>query len=188
MKQALILLVFLGLAARAETQSISIKNERPEITGARAPLGVRVALLVPLLTQYGDVRGTEATTMSNLDGIMGVSVGYARLPCRKLGFLGGVSFMEVRSEGAGAGLARIDANAAFAIDERLYVKGGANFSQWMRGELSSLGGQIGFQGGIGYRFTSRYGLEAGYTQMRQQSGEDSQISEEGAEIGLHGTF
>ncbi len=179
-----------AMSAQAHAQTSSIARPRQSQSNSYNEHGLRVGLVLPVLSRYGRVTKEESSdpSLQNLDGAFGLSLGYANLPVRRLGYLGGVTYLEASDGSSSNGLARLDTNIGFALDEQLYGKGGLNVTRWTRGYLSTFDLVMGFQGGIGYRFNRYLGLEAGYTVMKQQSPDAGVLSVEGGELSLNGTF
>lgn len=188
---------FLGAAHAQNPVSSTPKPMLQETAPTRT---FRVGLVRPLLdarvessSKYGS--GTSTTSLSSTTG---VSLGYASLPVRSLGWTTSAAFMEIVENSASAQLARADGNLAYAFNPVVSLKGGLNLSKFTKTEpLTKLDPNVGGQLGLGLQLGRSFAVDVGYTVMRQagtlsfNGGADTvkvDYQLQGLEIGLNGTF
>lgn len=152
--------------------------------------GWQLALVLPALSATGQMQkeSKRESEVTNFESAYGLALGYANFPVRRLGYVAGLGYLAIDDGETRNGLLRADANVAYALDGQLYGKGGLNLSKWTTGYLSTFNLAMGFQGGIGYRFTRNFGVEAGYTIMKQQQPQTGGVTVQGGELSLTGTF
>jgi len=160
----------------------------------------RVGLVRPILdakveasSKYGS--SNDTTPLSSTTGL---SVGYASLPVRSLGWTTSAAFMEIVENSASAQLVRADGNLAYAFNPVVSLKGGLNVSKFTKTEqLAKLDPNVGAQAALGLQLGRHFAVDVGYTVMRQSGnisfndGADNlkvDYQLQGLEIGLNGTF
>lgn len=171
----------------------------------------RISFLKPMTTANIRARVTTAGmtgTNSESDSAngTGLALGYSYLPVQSLGFLGSVNFINYDVEGTDPKATRLEGNAAYSLNEKVYLKGGLNYSDIDMGSGDikiNMNGSIGYQFGVGARMNKNFTIDLTYgrmvfngdttfvgdvngTEMEIQADLDLVIS--GIELGLTGTF
>lgn len=177
-----------------------ISAEMPDFETAPtvASRGLRVSLVLPQLklkTRADDGRDIDVASMERS---FGISLGYAHLPIRRLGWTANATLMEITNlddnrQEESITLGRIDANLAYAINQWFYIKAGGNVSGFTQSDMrESLDPWFGYQAALGFQITPRIGIEAGYITMAQQgddaAGADLELLESGYDFSLTATF
>ncbi|MEN0060328.1 MAG: hypothetical protein AAGB31_15925, partial [Bdellovibrio sp.] len=153
--------------------------------------GFRVGIVKPILKADIEVSSSygSASGSSNLDEALGLSLGYASLPIQELGWTTNITYIDIANAGSSVGIARVDGNLAYAFTSVINLKGGLNLSKFISGDgHENIDTGVGAQGSLGVQLTKNFGLDLGYTHMRQSSstgGFEVEITEAGFEIGLN---
>ena len=89
-------------------------------------------------------------------------------------------------------MARLDGNLAYVFNEHINIKGGLNLSRLVADarEYKLLPG-LGVQASVGIQFTKSFGVDFGFTRMRQTAtvfNTDVVLVVAGLEVGLNATF
>lgn len=124
-----------------------------------------------------------------LDNTFGLSIGYANLPLRQIGWTANATYIEIFLAGEKYGLVRTDANIGYGFTKNLNVKGGLNLAKFVAPERirDEYNPSFGFQGGLGMQLSKNIGIDAGYTFMKQTNTKQN-IELAGMELGLNATF
>ena len=184
----------------AQFDNSNTSTYKPESTAD----GIKLSLLLPVLTAKFDAKITETSSGisfsgSDSEGVdsLGLALGVASIPVQAIGFLGQVSFITIDgTDGAkNTDLLRLDANAAYGLNENVFLKGGLNYANFTSSNAKDYDGGIGFQLGVGVQLTQNVGLDLTYSQMNfeaalAEDGLEGDIDLElsGLELGLSATF
>lgn len=185
-------------SALAQTPVSTMPKTKPQESAPSSTW--RVGLVRPILDVKAEASSKYGSSTNTLpiSSTAGLSVGYASLPVRSLGWTTSAAFMELVENNASAQLARIDGNLAYAFNPVVSVKGGLNLSKFTKTEqLAKLDPNVGAQAALGLQLSRNFAVDVGYTVMRQSGNisfsnssdsikVDYQLS--GVEIGLNGTF
>lgn len=175
--------------ARLPTSTTSSTLDMPKTTSGQAlsPKGIRLSLFKPAIKMTTKMAGSKSDR--TLDNTFGISVGYANLPYKQLGWTANGSYIEIFEAGEKYGLVRADANVGYGFEKNLNIKGGLNMAKFLipariRDEYNP---NIGVQASAGLQMTNNLGLDVGYTYMKHTNSNE-EILLSGLEVGLHGTF
>ncbi|MGE3683826.1 MAG: hypothetical protein AB7G93_19075 [Bdellovibrionales bacterium] len=181
----------------------SLSSAKPDPSSSESPdmasRGIRFALTGSSLHAKFRTKsdGRPVSRTEYLEPSAGISLGYAHLPSRGLGWIGGFTFSELRDKSDDGDLykvtmARIEANLAYVLKPRLYFKGGPNVSGFTQSDIrDEWNPYIGAQAAVGVQFNQRFGVEFGYMYMQQRGegeGREIKLTERGPEISLTATF
>jgi hypothetical protein len=181
-----------AMSAQAFAQPSTIRSTyEQQPSAAVAAEGIRVGLVVPNWeAQFKS--GFGKSEKQNFDNIVGVEVGYARLPVGGLGFIANGTYANIHEENLDLGFARIEGDAAVAATQNLYFKGGLNLSKIVTGETANEWTPgFGFQLGLGFQLNQNFGVELAYAQMHQSHTSNHQTLDlefAGPEVAVTGTF
>lgn len=156
--------------------------------------GVRVSFLKPDLELKVKATYEESSFSGSnkLEDTLGVGVGYAFLPVQNLGWTTNFSYIQFKDSRDTAHFLRLDGNLAYTFTDVLNLKGGVNVSKiGGAGDADKITPGIGFQASLGVQATRNFGIDFGYTQMKQAGSDDGikwTLEEAGFELGLNGTF
>jgi hypothetical protein len=201
----LVLSAVFAFSALAQTSSVEIPQaaststaQIPETEAARtiSAKGIRAGLWVPSLsTKIGNERSRR------MDRTVGVTIGYANLPVRSLGWTVNAGLFEMTDYMRGvnsmatedsAAFAKLDLSLAYAINSYFNVKAGANVSGFTQQDGRDVfEPDLGYQAGLGVQLTRHIGIEAGVLTMSQNGIEERQAQDfkaEGYDFGITGTF
>ena len=201
---AVLLLSSISSVSFAQFENSNTSTYKPRV----AAQGVKVSLLLPVLTAKSKFSSTfedsngitvkDSDTSSSDDfSTLGFALGYSNLPVQSVGFVGQFAFLRINPDDStnNIEMLRLEVNAAFAMNEMLYLKGGINLPRIVTKEIKDIDGEIGFQAGLGFQFTQNIGLDLSYSVMSFESAGSGEISSyksetefSGLEIGLTGTF
>lgn len=187
--KALVVLAVLSFGVVASAQEVRTTIPTVSSTSYKES-GVKVALTYSSLNSTAKASGEKRS--SDLGSGVGASLGYAQLPVKKIGYLGLVNFsrIDVDDSANDVNFLRLEANVAYAMNPRVFIKAGANVSDIVNREAKvrpGLGGQLG----IGVRTTPTIGFEVNYLSMNQTNiagPREVDLSESGLELGISGTF
>lgn len=168
-------------------QQSSMKKPRVRVYDPISSEGFRVGLELPMLS--ADLKSGSSSISQKLDQVLGVSLGYAKLRIRELGWTTNLSYLDIKNNGASNALVRIDGNLAYAFNRNFNTKAGLNVSNLTKGDANA---GVGFQAGLGVQMNKSVGIDLAYTQMNQTGtssfGNSVNLTESGVELGLNGTF
>jgi hypothetical protein len=180
MKQLVGALVLMAaVAAQAQESRTSLPSESSSVVD-----GFRISYVRPYLTLHAreEFKGTNEAVISKseVDKSEGVSVGYAKLPAKEIGWDGAATFIQLREQGSYYPMARIGGNLGYMFTENFGLKAGGNVS-------------FGYQAHGIIQFTKNFGADLGYTRMSQigifsKDGIKTDFTEDGFEFALTGTF
>lgn len=151
--------------------------------------GLETVVFVPLLALKKD---TGWSTYDYSFTGLGFAAGYRHFPINRLGWSAGASYMQLaRSGGDLRDLITADANAGIMFSPGVYLRGGLNFSYFLRAPTNpyvtrltpGLGGQVG----AGWQFGEQIFAEIQYMYYRQ-SGLDGATSVTVSEAGPKFSF
>lgn len=161
-----------------------------------ASRGLRVALIKP--AWEFQVSSRIGSDESSLDGGYGLSVGIAKLPVGRFGYVASGSLIDASARLARINfnetyqILRLDGNLAYTFNNRMHAKGGLNITRLMRGrEADKFSAGIGWQAGIGGQFTPNVGVDFTLVRMRQSGVVNSigiDFEQVGSELAINGTF
>lgn len=196
-----LLILFSTMAARAQSISQSeIRAESSKVRPAakRKSSGFRVGVVATKLDFTSErsengVIGSDVRERGELGNGYGVSVGYAELPVKQLGYTLGVTVTEVDMKDTPKNLTigRAEANLALAFSPRAYAKAGLNVSKFLNKDGRDVNADIGTQFGIGVNAVANVGVELNYVTTKQQDQfgpERLALDEQGLEVGVTATF
>lgn len=172
--------------------SVSMKVQENPFTAK----GIRVGYSKPFLSFGYDYKGRTGGGYID-ENFNGINIGYAQLPTREMGFIGALSYFQVKTKETGQELqlVRIDGNAAYAFNKMLFAKAGFNVSNFTKFSSGvKVEPNVGAQTGLGIQFTKNIGLDLGFTLMRMtvkpENDDGSRLTYNlsGLEVGLNGTF
>lgn len=180
--------------AQSSTSSTTSVNNYDDMSAQ----GVRVGLVRPTLDfrATAEAFGQKRTEKAEIGDTTGISIGYASLPVQQLGWLADIAFLRLK-DGGTENMTRISGNLAYAYTTNVHVKGGLNISNFTDGRVGSdefgfeTEAGIGAQFGLGFQINKNFGIDVGYTLMRQTTNVsfvDVELEESGLEIGINGTF
>ena len=177
----------------------TISTQAPEPTFSAK--GIRVSLIKSFLDLDMEAKAGGVTKKGEgeVEGEMGLSVGYAFLPIQKIGFIGDLAVISVHGDGDSTDrteVVRFAGSAAYAFNSNVHIFGGANYSTVTEDEDDIVSPSVGLQLGVGVQATKNLGVNAGYILMRQDvdyintslQRVDGTISWSGPELAIHGTF
>ena len=197
------------VSAFAQTISTKIETEAPAV---KASKGVRVSIIKPIFEQryssfFPQTGGTVKRRLNPDTDALGLSIGWADVPVRELGWTANLSYLDldlgvdwergtvekdVRDKVDADGLARADFNFAYGFNSKFNGRIGANISKFTQGEVGrELAAGLGAQGSLGFQLTKELGIEAGYSAMTvggNNKGGRRTGTISGAEVALTGTF
>ncbi len=196
----LLLITAMSSASFAQFENSNTSTYKPETTAD----GFKMSLLLPILTAKFDATITEASSGLSASGSdsesidsIGLALGVASIPVKAIGFLGQVSFITIDgTDGAkNTDLMRLDANAAYGLNENVFLKGGLNYATFTSSNAKDYDGGLGLQLGVGVQLTQNVGLDLTYTRMNFEGtvSEDGLIGDidlqlSGLELGVSATF
>ncbi len=144
--------------------------------------GIRVSIVKPFLK----------VNNYSLDNVLGVSVGYAKLPIQQIGFTTNLALLQIQERGSTVNMYRVDGNIGTSMNEQINFKGGLNISNFTSDPGNfSVSPSVGMQLSVGAKINEIFGVDLAYTKMAQTAsafGNSVEVSESGLELGFHGTF
>jgi hypothetical protein len=199
---------FVSLAIVTAMSSVSFAQFSNSNTSTYKPeetvSGVKVSLLLPILTAKFDATITESSSGVSASGSdsesvdsLGFALGVASIPVQAIGFLGQVSFITIDgTDGAkNTDLMRLDANAAYGLNENVFLKGGLNYATFTSSDAKDFDGGLGLQLGVGVQLTQNVGLDLTYSRMNFEASAseggleaDIDLQLSGLELGVSATF
>lgn len=182
-----------------KTQRSSTKNQDPfqSIKSGWASEGVRVSIFKPIYDLSVDINIPNVPINApEIDGGNGLFVGYAYMPVKSFGFIGGANYIEMVSSDRSMNTLRFEANGAYAFNQNVYAKLGLNNSRVVSSEAGSFDAGMGHQMGVGIQITKTIGLELTHSQSKFTYTEkmapnfnlDADFTVRGTELGITGTF
>jgi hypothetical protein len=177
-----------AVADSTATSSMTVPSSSSSNQPNFEPKGLRVSLFKPVLTARTQTTGQGNTEMS-FDNTFGLSIGYANLPLKQIGWTANASYIEIFYAGDKLGVLRTDANVAYGFTKNLNIKGGLNLSKFVIPERvrDEYNPSVGFQSSLGLQVTKNVGVDAGYTFMKQTN-KRQDIELAGLELGVNATF
>lgn len=209
LKQIVTILAVTALAVSAFAQSQTTPEETTSVSthfpGPASAKGFRIALVKPFLDWDAEAKADGFTFKSDgeFEKEVGLSVGFAYLPIRSVGFTVNASYLSFNAEDESdkIHLLRADGNVGYAFNEIFSLKGGFNVSDFTNSELNDYKPSFGLQFGTGIQINKNFGFDISYVIMSQsnRSFTDSKnkgtindptvnIFEKGLEVALHATF
>lgn len=200
-----VILPFLAFTALAQTSSnrTSAKSiEKPTLAAGIVTDGVRIGIFKAnyegILKFSGQVNNlvsySERFTV-DLDTSNGLSVGYISVPIRSIGYDMSASLMEIILNDRSANLVRVNSNATYGFTKKLYSKLGLNYSKYVGRGARNFDGDVGYQFGLGFQVTPRFGLDLTMSETKmaynEQVGSENYAVDyrfRGLEMGLTSTF
>jgi hypothetical protein len=209
LKQIVTLLAVTALTVSAFAQSQTNQEETTSVSthfpGPTSAKGFRIALVKPFLEWDAEAKADGFTFKSDgeFEKEVGLSLGFAYLPIRSVGFTVNASYLSFNSEGESdkIHMLRVDGNVGYAFNEIFSLKGGFNVSDFTNSELNEYKPSVGLQFGTGIQINKNFGFDVSYVAMRQTNRSFADyndkgtindptvnIIERGVELALHATF
>lgn len=209
LKQIVTLLAVTAVAVSAFAQSQTSQEETSSVSthfpGPTSAKGFRIALVKPFLDWDAEAKADGFTFKSDgeFEKEVGLSVGFAYLPIRSIGFTVNASYLTFndKDDSDKIHMIRADGNVGYAFNEIMSIKGGLNISDFTDSEVDQLKPSIGLQFGTGIQLSKNFGFDISYVVMRQTNRSftdyndkgtinDPTVSifEKGLEVALHATF
>ena len=185
------------VTAFAQTSTAPLEIETPKVEQSK---GMRVTLIKPVLEQrisshFPALGGATKSTSSPESDSVGLGIGWGNIPVRDLGWTLNASYIDLGSsdtQEALDGIARLDGNIAYGINEKLNIKGGANWTKYTQGDVGKrLRPGTGAQASIGFQVSKLISVDAGYTFMTfggNNKGGTQNVTTSGGEVSVTGTF
>ncbi len=209
LKQIVTMLTVTAVAVSAFAQAPTTSEETTSVSthfpGPTSAKGFRIALVKPFLDW--DVEQTTDIVKIKYDGEfekeMGISLGFAYLPIRSVGFTVNASYLSFNAEGDSdkIHMLRADGNVGYAFNEVVSLKGGFNVSDITNSELDEYKPSVGLQFGTGIQINKNFGFDISYVAMRQSNRSFTDYNNagkfndptvnlivSGIEVALHATF
>ncbi len=152
--------------------------------------GLRVGVLKSMLDAKINLDGIGSGKTRIDTNIWGLTVGYRKLPLGQMGYVTDLTYL-LESEKPGNGILRAAGNIAYAPDETLHVRGGANLTKMVGEKSSDFSARVGLQAAVGIQVTPTVAFELGYASMKQGfsfNGFSGDTEFYGLELGIAGTF
>lgn len=182
---------------KSSTSSSKAQDPFKNVKSGWAAEGVRVSIFKPTYDMSIDINIPNVVVNApDIDSGNGLFVGYAYLPVRSFGFIGGANYIEMVSNDSSANTLRLEANGAWAFTQNLYAKIGLNNTRFVSKGAGNIDAGMGHQMGLGFQLTKNLGLDLTYSEVNMSLTEnmgpgfnlDADVKIRGTEIGLTGTF
>lgn len=159
---------------------------------AKVSKGLRTAILVPTYETRVDVTlpvKANGKVESQAEGV-GLFIGYADIPVRDFGFLGGMTWAKSYLRRDAYQVVRLESNLTYGLTKQLYGRWGAHVHKYVETPID-LKSNFGLQAGFGFQLNRTLGAELTAVYMAQSGGErgaayDAKTT--GFDLGITGTF